>query len=257
VKKALWKALIITIFFKSSLLAAPIYPLEATIAATRYGDFFTQGLFFYQGFLFESTGLYGQSAMFKWSLDKETLSLSAKFQLPKALFGEGSALVDGDIYLLTWREGVLLRLSAATLALKDTIFYQGEGWGLTYDGQRLWRSDGSHKLYPHKPDFSPDGEPLLVFDDQKPVKFLNELEWDPVSKLIFANIWHKNLVAAINPVSGQVEYYLDFSSLKKKEKPFDPEAVLNGLAFDENNNLYLTGKFWSHLYKADWKRPLK
>jgi glutamine cyclotransferase len=256
VKKALLKALLITIFFYSPLLAAPVYKLETTAVATRQGNLFTQGLFFHQGFLYESIGIYGQSAMLKWSLDNGTLTLLAKTKLPDSLFAEGSVAIGNDIYLLTWREGALLRLEAKTLSIKEAIFYQGEGWGLTYDGQKFWRSDGSNKLSPHKLDFSPDGDPLLVFDQKKPIKDLNELEWDPTSKLILANIWHKDLVAVINPISGQVECYLDFSSLKKKEKPFNHEAVLNGLALDEKNDLYLTGKYWTHLYKARWKWPL-
>jgi glutamine cyclotransferase len=237
------------------LFAAPIHRVRAESIYSRPGDIFTQGLFFKEGELYESQGLYGRSAIRRWKLQDNSpdLSLLDYKALPKEIFAEGAVFWQGFIWVLTWKEGAVLRLDPEDLSLKPPMFYRGEGWGLCHDGERFWRSDGSDRLYAHKgPDFLPEGEPLRVMEGQKPVRDLNELEWHKGLGLILANIWHKPLVAAIRPQDGQVAFYLDLGALPEVSRPRNYEAVANGLALDDKGRLFVTGKYWPRLYQVAW-----
>jgi glutamine cyclotransferase len=225
---------------------------------------FTQGLIFYNRHLYESTGLYDKSALHTYpaaELDqKGGLGTEAQLNLPPEVFAEGLAEANGDLYLLTWNEGLVYVVDPSTLEIKNTIHQSMEGWGLAYDGRTFWRSDGSDRLQKHQVgDFAPMGDPLLVKDGQNPVRQLNELEWEARSGLILANIWHTALVAAIDPASGQVRYYLDLSELAQKELDkhdgSKSEAVANGLAIDGQGRLWATGKLWPTIYRISYNAP--
>jgi|GEM_PF-813110 Glutamine cyclotransferase len=242
------------------LRAAPILPLSLKNSRPHDAAVYTQGLFFHGGHLYESAGLYGRSALSKWSFDPgRPPARLLRRDLPAKFFAEGAEAAKGEIYLLTWREQTGFVLDPDTLMIKRRFSYLGEGWGLAWDGQRLWRSDGSAHLYPHQAgDFAPAGEPLTVTDEGREIDRLNELEWDPHSGLMLANVYGEDLVAAIDLRDGQVRCWLDgrplralaqAAGLKNTGNPMD--TVLNGLALD-GTSLWLTGKYWPRLYQVDW-----
>ncbi|MDR1676861.1 MAG: glutaminyl-peptide cyclotransferase [Deltaproteobacteria bacterium] len=244
-------------------VTAPIVAITVEKEVERPQNLFTQGLIFYNQHLYESTGRYNQSALYAYPaselLQKGGLGTVAKLNLPDSVFAEGLAQALGELYLLTWQEGLIYVIDPGDLTIKRSFHQPIIGWGLAFDGQNLWRSDGTDRLQKHKVgDFSPIGEPLEVRDGQNPVKDLNELEWDPGSGLLLANIWHSDLVAAIDLKSGQVKYYLDLSLISQKERSqngHNSEAVANGLAFDSQGQLWVTGKLWPRIYRISYTAP--
>lgn len=245
------------------LPAAPVLSLSLKNARPHDESTYTQGLFFNGGHLYESAGLYGQSALSKWLFDRGRPAVrQLRRELPPKFFAEGADAANGEIYLLTWREQTGFVLDPDTLLVKRQFSYVGEGWGLAWDGQRLWRSDGSARLYPHQAgDFAPAGAALTISDEGREIAHLNELEWDPRSGLMLANVYGEDLVAAIDLTDGQVRFWLDgrplralarSAGLKDTGNPMD--TVLNGLALD-GNSLWLTGKYWPRLYQVNWPPP--
>jgi glutamine cyclotransferase len=215
----------------------------------RDPSLFTQGLFFAGEDVYDSAGLYGQSKVRRYRLNGEILaekSFSSRF------FAEGLALAAGSVYVLTWLEGTVFLLDPLTLEQKDAKFLPKESWGLTFDGTKLWRSDGSAKLWPHDLNLKPFGSPVTVHDEGSVVTNLNELEYDPQTGLILANVLGQPKVAFIDPKNGQVKFWLDCAKISQKTAPNNPEAVLNGLALDAAGRLYLTGKLWPKLYQVAW-----
>jgi len=239
---------------------APVLPLTLLNSRPHQGDSYTQGLFFYQDRLYESSGLYGRSALSMWGFGPAGgPALIRRLPLSDIYFAEGACEAGGDLYLLTWRERTGFIISPEDLSLKRVFEYQGEGWGLGFDGQKLWRSDGSSRLFPHRlPGFEPDGEPLTVRDGNREVHQLNELEWDPVTGLMLANVYGSDRVAAIDLTTGRVRFWLEAGPLRELAvadglvaagNPLD--VVLNGLALD-GSSLWLTGKLWPRLYQVAW-----
>ncbi|MDR1922303.1 MAG: glutaminyl-peptide cyclotransferase, partial [Candidatus Adiutrix sp.] len=183
------------------------------------------------------------------------------FRPPGHFFAEGAALAEGEIYLLTWRNETVFVLNPDDLTPARRLSYDGEGWGLGWDGGRLWRSDGSAFLRPHRPgDFAPAGAALRVHDDGREVRGLNELEWDPATGLMLANVYESDLVAAIDLSDGRVRFWLDAAPLRRLaerdglDRRLAPaDVVLNGLALaPDGQSLWLTGKFWPRLYQIAW-----
>lgn len=255
-------SIFILMFWTASvpLLAAPILPLSLKNSRPHDAGTYTQGLFFHDGHLYESGGLYGRSALSKWFFDPSRPAARLLHrELPAKFFAEGADAANGEIYLLTWREQTGFALDPDTLMVKRQFSYLGEGWGLAWDGRRLWRSDGSTRLYPHQAgDFAPAGEPLTITDEGREIANLNELEWDPQSGLMLANVYGEDMVAAIDLTDGRVRFWLDgrplralaqAAGLKNTGNPMD--TVLNGLALD-GSSLWLTGKYWPRLYQVDW-----
>ncbi|MDR1657249.1 MAG: glutaminyl-peptide cyclotransferase [Deltaproteobacteria bacterium] len=250
-------------FLAASLAAAgtPVLSVSLEQVVSRPPGRFTQGLLFFQGRLFESTGLYGQSQLCRYPAPTSENLLAAELclKLPENIFAEGLAELDGFLYLLTWQEGTVFKLAPQTLEVVDTYFSPGQGWGLTTAEGKLWRSDGSEHLIPHRAgDFAKDGPEVLSHDQAGPVTRLNELEFDPASGLILANVYMSCRIAAIKPKTGQVAYYLDLTdicSLESQSLISTQESVLNGLAIDEEGRLWITGKRWPHLYRISYQLP--
>jgi glutaminyl-peptide cyclotransferase len=166
-------------------------------------------------------------------------------------------LAEGIVNVLSWRENMVLRYGS-DLTPRGSLFLPGQGWGLTYDGKRIWRSDGSSRLYAHDPeDFSPVGDPVEVSDAGVGPGPLNELEYDPATGLVFANVYQTDLVAAIDPETGSVMFWLDLSPIARpiRAEIQNPDAVLNGLAIDANGRLFATGKMWNRLFELRFALP--
>ncbi len=212
-------------------------------------DAFTQGLFFDDGKLYESTGQYGESSLRQ--VDLTSGDVMRRTDLPQSFFGEGSAFVDGDIFMLSWREGSALRYGAEDFTLKNSYSYKGEGWGLTYDGESLVMSDGTPQLRFIDPDTFTEERRVEVTLRGKPLKQLNELEW--IDGAVYANVWKTNALVRIDPDTGVINGIVDLRGLLEAEDIVPGETdVLNGVAYaGEKDVLYVTGKYWPKLFKIE------
>ena len=242
----------------ASALATPVSaaPVEPILYGYRIVETyphdrsaFTQGLFFNDGALYESTGQYGASSLRR--IDHETGEIVQETPLPQSYFGEGAAMAGDDIFLLSWREGTAFRFDAEDFTLENSHAYEGEGWGLTYDGEALIMSDGTAELRFIDPEDFTELRRLQVTLRGKPLKNLNELEW--VDGEIYANVWQTNALVRIDPDTGAVIGIIDLRGLLTDEDFIRGETdVLNGIAHrGEDDILYVTGKYWPKLFKID------
>lgn len=206
---------------------------------------YTQGLLFHDGALLESTGRYGESSVRR--VDVPTGEVLASVAVDSALFGEGLARVDSELVQLTWKSGRAFVYDAETFEVLREYAYEGEGWGLCYDGEALWMSDGSSALERRDPQTFAVTETVEVTRDGSPQRRLNELEC--VGDWIYANVYQTDIIVRIDKTTGEVLGEIDLSSIPlSARKPGDPEAVLNGIAYVPETGVFLvTGKLWPNL----------
>lgn len=199
---------------------------------------------FYEGDLYEGTGQRGDSRLIRYRDDFETPAYTRA--LPNRYFGEGIAVHQGLLYQLTWQAELGFIYDPNDLSPQGRFEYEGEGWGITSDGETLWMSNGSSNLL----EISTQGEVLKTTEvtlDGRPLNYLNELEW--VDGLVLANRWYDNGIYFIDPLSGEVEYFLNLSDLATPQQN-SREKVLNGVAWHpERQTLWVTGKNWDELYE--------
>ncbi|PCD02858.1 glutamine cyclotransferase [Sphingomonas spermidinifaciens] len=207
---------------------------------------FTQGLIFHEGALLETTGQYGESELRR--IDLRTGRVLARRALHQSQFGEGLGRIGDELVVLTWTNGYAPRFNADTFRPLGGFRYAGEGWGLTTDGKRWIRSDGSDSLIFHDPTTFAETGRVRVTLAGTPLPQLNELEW--VDGQVFANVWHSDVIVAIDPRTGCVARRFDLTPLAREVAAPDPEAVLNGIAWDEKGRrLFVTGKDWPRLFE--------
>ena len=207
---------------------------------------YTQGLFFRDSQMYESTGQYGQSTFRK--VDLQTGKPLVKLDFARKYFAEGSVMLGDNLYILTWENKVAFVYDAATLEYKATYSYPREGWGITTDGEQLITSDGSSRLYFLSDDFKLQ-RTVDVTLDGRPVRYLNELEW--IDGRIWANVYTTDLIVIINPRTGVVEGKIDCTGLLPQSLRDRNTDVLNGIAVNpEDGKIYLTGKNWKRLYEV-------
>jgi glutaminyl-peptide cyclotransferase len=207
---------------------------------------FTEGLFFADGFLYESTGLERQSTIRKVRIaDGKVVKV---VQLPDALFGEGIVNWANEIVSVTWQTGVGLRWDRGSLRQKSRFHYPGEGWGMTQDGSNLILSDGTPVLRFLDPLTFKERRKLNVTINGFPLRNINELEW--VKGEIFANVWLTNRIAVIDPVTGAVKRVIDLTPLAAMIERKGSNDVLNGIAYDaRTDRLWVTGKNWPVMFE--------
>jgi glutaminyl-peptide cyclotransferase len=218
---------------------------RATVVHTYPHDSsaFTQGLEYFGGYLYESTGRSGQSTIRKVTLN--TGKVLQQRSLPSQYFGEGLTLFKGKIYQLTWLTKVGFIYDLQTFQPLGQFKYQTEGWGLTHDDASLIMSDGSNQLRYLDPATFAVTKTLDVYAGNEAVANLNELEY--IEGVIFANIWHSPRIARVDPQSGQVLSWIDLTPLSAKEQR-GAEDVLNGIAYDsKTHRIFVTGKDWPEL----------
>ncbi|NSW93344.1 MAG: glutaminyl-peptide cyclotransferase [Bacteroidales bacterium] len=208
---------------------------------------FTQGLFYHDGRLYEGTGQEAGSSLREVEL--ETGRVIRQINLDPSLFGEGITLYKDRIYQVTWQNKVGFVYERATFNLINKIYYQTQGWGLTTVGDRIAMSDGSNIIYFYEPELFTVESRIEVYDNEKAVDQLNELEY--INGEIWANIWMTDLIARIDPITGKVNSYIDLSMIFPDSKRIEVNAdVLNGIAYDESGNrIFVTGKRWPKLYE--------
>lgn len=207
-----------------------------------------------QGRLYESTGLEGRSSLREVDPDDGRVLRSAN--LPADRFGEGLALVGDRLIQLTWQDGVATTWDAATFEPLATTTYEGEGWGLCFDGRRLVMSDGSDRLTFRDPDTFEVLGAIAVTLAGAPQDRLNELEC--VDGSVWANVWQSDRIVRIDPSSGAVTGTLDLPDILVAEPaPGDPAPdVLNGIAWDAASGTFLvTGKLWPELIEIRVSEP--
>jgi glutamine cyclotransferase len=236
------------------LIAAPAHadtPWTLVKAYPHDSSAFTEGLFYRDGTLYESTGQPGLSDIRQVRLrDGKVLRRVA---LEPQYFGEG--IVDwGDrIISLTWRHYKGFVWGLSDFRRLSDFSYDGEGWGLTQDGRQLIRSDGTAQLRFIDPETLREKRQVTVTWNGQLVPLLNELEW--VKGEILANVWYTNRIARIDPASGAVIDWIDLSPLAKQVGATDRDAVLNGIAYDaKTDRLFVTGKYWPKLFEIKLKR---
>jgi glutamine cyclotransferase len=207
---------------------------------------FTQGLVWKDGFLYEGTGLYGSSSLRK--TDFKNGRILKQYNLPEDFFGEGITIFKDRIYQLTWKEQTGFIYDLDTFQLLEIFSYEHEGWGITHDGKYLIISDGTSVLSFIDPLTMEEIRQVEVHEKQRLVDRINELEY--IQGKIFANIWQTDKIAIINPESGEILSWLDLSSIKNLLDSNQKIDVLNGIAYDSNNNeLFITGKLWPKMFK--------
>lgn len=224
-------------------------PIEAARVIATYphdSGAFTQGLFFHDGRLFESTGQRGRSAIRE--VDLATGKVKREARLPGEYFGEGSTGWRDAIVSLTWQHGKGFRWDLKTFRKLGEFSYPGEGWGLTQDGKSLILSDGTSELRFLDPATFAERRRVRVTLQGRPVGQLNELEY--VRGEVLANIWHSNLIVRIDPASGAILGAIDLRAIAASVEVPDSESVLNGIAYDAKaGKLYVTGKRWPKLFE--------
>jgi glutamine cyclotransferase len=203
---------------------------------------------FDQGILYEGTGQLGRSSL--RTVELATGDVSRLLSLPAHLFGEGVAVYRDKIYQLTWKAQVGFVYDKDSFELLQVFTYPTQGWGLTHDGQRLIMSDGTSTLHFLDPETLEEIGRVEVYDDSGPVPRLNELEY--VQGEVYANVWTTDRIARIDPGTGQVTGWIDLAGLLSEQDHDPPVDVLNGIAYDaENDRLFVTGKLWPKMFHIE------
>lgn len=225
----------------------PVYSFEIVNVYPHDTGAFTEGLFYYKGFLYESTGQNGQSSIRKVKL--ETGEVVQKRDLSEDYFGEGIINWKDKLYQLTWQSQIGFIYNFETFQPQGEFHYSGEGWSMTTDGKRIIMDDGTPEIRFWDPESLKETGRLAVTADGEPVKNLNELEW--VKGEIYANIWETDRIARIDPKSGKVVGWIDCSNLlPAAERTPGSDSVLNGIAYDaQGDRLFVTGKNWPKLFQ--------
>ena len=231
----------------------PIYGYKVIAAYPHDPGAFTQGLLYRDGFLYESTGLNGQSSLRKVALATgEVLQIHA---LEAHFFAEGLAHFANRLIQLTWKSQQAFAYDIDSFEPLTRFTYATAGWGLACDGEQLILSDGTATLYFRNPFTFEEISRVEVSAQGRPIRNLNELEW--VEGEIFANIWETDTIARIDPASGQVKGWIDASGLlSTADRQSRRVDVLNDIAYDaKGKRLFLTGKWWPKLYHIELVNP--
>jgi glutaminyl-peptide cyclotransferase len=234
--------------------AIPVYGYQVVRAYPHDTGAYTEGLFYKDGYLYESTGQVGQSTVRKVAL--ETGDVVQRHRLPKQYFGEGIVDWKDRLVQLTWQSQTGFVYDLASFTPQRNFNYPGEGWALTRDQQHIYMSDGSSTLRVLDPETLQVVRRITVTAEGAPVNNLNELEW--VDGEIYANVWLTNRIARIDPASGHVIGWIDLTGLFDNSQLPDPgNDVLNGIAWDaKHKRLFVTGKCWPRLFEIKLvKRP--
>ena len=232
----------------------PIWNVQVIHAYPHDVAAFTEGLFFLNGYLYESTGLEQHSSIRKVRL--ETGEVVQRRDIAPQYFGEGIVNWKNRIISLTWKAELGFVFDLATFKLQKKFSYMGEGWGLTQDGKEIIMSDGTSQLRFLDPDTLKETHRIDVTLQGKPVPNVNELEW--VKGEIFANVWKTNWILRIDPSTGKVAGGIDLNGLLEKSDIVPGQTdVLNGIAYDaKGDRLFVTGKNWPKLFEIQLRANL-
>ncbi|MDB5156967.1 MAG: glutaminyl-peptide cyclotransferase [Mucilaginibacter sp.] len=213
---------------------------------------YTEGLLYQDGYLYESTGTKGVSDLRK--VDLATGKVVQRVKINPKHFGEGSAIVGNKIIMLTWTDKVGYVFDKNTFKLLDTFTNNvgAEGWGMANDGKKLFMDDKTNRIWFLSKDNYRQTGFIDVYDDQKAIDAVNELEY--IDGKLYSNVYTTDTILVINPKTGAVLQRVDMKNLyPNAQRPADFDYnnnVLNGIAWDEKGKrLFVTGKKWPHLYQ--------
>ncbi len=224
------------------------YYAKITGSIPHDDEAYTQGLVYHNGFIYESTGQYGESTLRK--IDPKTGKIIQKVSIPSAFFAEGIAIVNDKIYMLTWQELTCFVYDLKTLKQLSKFNYQGEGWGLSEYKNSLYMSDGTNFLKIINPANFKIEKTLSILDNSRSISNLNEMEF--INGELWANIYMADIIVRINPESGNILGYIDCSILRASLQNNPSAEVLNGIAYDSTNNIiWLTGKNWNKIFTVE------
>lgn len=232
--------------------------LKYTLVNTYPHDIkaYTQGLEFHRDTLYEgtgngagnSTGIKGVSSLRKTNY--KTGEVYKIVSYPEAIFGEGITILNNKVYQLSWQNLVGFIYDADTFKEIKRFDYAKriEGWGLCNDGQKLYQSDGTEKIYTLNAETQQIERHINVYSGANKIKAVNELEW--IDGKIYGNIYQKDAIAIINPKNGAVESVIYLGDLKKLVTQHPDIDVLNGIAYNpKTKTLFVTGKNWDKLFE--------
>ncbi len=222
---------------------------RAEIIARKAHDtnVFTQGLEIDGAVLYESSGLYGRSAV--RAIDQASGRVLRSYDLPATMFAEGLTRIGDRLVVLTWQERVAFVLDAATFTEVTRLEYDADGWGICALGDEIITSDGSDRLTVRDPQTLVGRRTVVVSLAGAAVTNLNELEC--VSGAVYANVWRTDRIVRIDATSGQVTAIADMPELRPRSTIDDPDGALNGIAYDATNATFLlTGKRWPEMFEV-------
>ena len=212
---------------------------------------FVQGLEFYNGALYESTGSPAEYAYPSWlgKIDMKTGKLQHTVTLDSQYFAEGLTIFKDKLYQLTWQSKKGFVYDAKTLKKLGEFTYNTEGWGLTHDSSHLIMSDGSSNLYFMDPVTFRNAKIVGVTDNNGPVSNLNELEY--IDGHIYANQWQSPYILKIDPNTGKIVGKLNLDSLVNEvDAKLPGHDYLNGIAYNpDSKTVFVTGKRWPSMYE--------
>lgn len=226
----------------------PVYGYKVVRVFPHDPNAYTQGLVYYNGFLYEGTGINGSSSLRKLKL--ETGEVLQKVDLPQQYFGEGITIFKKKILQLTWKAEKGFIYDLDDFHSLGEFPYPGEGWGLTTNDGEVFLSDGTAEIRVLDGNTLKEKRRITVRDGSTPITQLNELEF--VRGEIFANVWQTDRIARISPKTGKVVGWIDLSGILSIVYRRDVEAVLNGIAWDAaGNRLFVTGKLWPSIFQIE------
>lgn len=255
IPKLLFRLLLASIFACAATCSAqnkaPTYGYRIVHTYPHDAKTFTQGLIYLNGYLYETSGLEGQSELLK--VDLQTGEVLQRYDVAPDIFAEGLTNWKTTLIQVEWKGQTGFVYDRASFHLLHTFHYSGEGWGLTQDGAHIILSDGSSSLRFLDPADFHEVKRIVVTDGGVEVHELNELEY--IRGQIYANVWLTDLIAIISPQSGHVTGWIDLSGLRPVSTQGNSDAVLNGIAFDAaHNRLFVTGKLWPKLFEIQLVR---
>jgi glutamine cyclotransferase len=232
----------------SSRTRAPTHVAEVVRRLPHDRTAYTQGLVFHEGNLYESGGRYGESAI--RVIEPASGAVLRKVDLPRTAFAEGIATTGTDLVVLTWKELVAYFLDPATLEVRRTASYKGEGWGLCFDGTHFWMTSGGDQLVQRDPEtFEPLSSVTITAAGER-IRGANELECD--GDHVWANVYQTTRVIRIDKRSGEVLEEVELAGVVPPGVDVsDPDYVANGIAYDRvAGTFFVTGKLWPELLEV-------
>jgi glutamine cyclotransferase len=226
--------------------SAPVRSYKIVATFPHDPKAFTEGLEYRDGFLYESTGLNGESSIRKVELASG--KVLKQMPLSTFYFGEGITFFGGRLFQLTYQSGIGFIYDSKTWAPLGNFHYPGEGWALTHDDKRLIMSDGSSAIRFLDPATQRELGRVVVRDGTRPVTYVNELEY--IEGEVWANVWQTERIVRIDPRNGQVNSWVDLAGLLKPTERTPDIDVLNGIAYDaQRKRIFVTGKRWPKVYQ--------
>ncbi len=229
-----------------ALTTAPTYGYTVVAKYPHSMDNYTEGLLYLDGKFYEGTGMEGRSGL--QVQDPATGKVLQRHDMTREYFGEGIVDFGPNIYQWTWQTHIGVVMDRFSLRPVRTFSYTGEGWGMTRDKTSIITSDGSATLRFRDPKTFAETRHIVVKDGNREIAQLNELEY--IKGEIWANVWHDNRIARIDPKDGHVISWVDFTGLLPANQKRDDESVLNGIAYDAaKDRIFVTGKQWPAIFE--------